>query len=68
MVYSVDSNWYLDDIVGIGIYIKEDKDFMRRRMLNNNNDDLVDEHTRFLMRFDNNFKVDGYPPLILRMV
>lgn len=31
-------------------------------MLNNNNDDLVDEHTRFLMRFDNNFKVDGYPP------
>lgn len=34
---------------------------MRRRMLNNNNDDLVDEHTRFLMRFDNNFKVDGYP-------
>lgn len=35
---------------------------MRRRMLNNNNDDLVDEHTRFLMRFDNNFKVDGYPP------
>ena len=68
MVYSVDSSWYLDDIVGIGIYIKEDKDFMRRRMLNNNNDDLVDEHTRFLMRFDNNFKVDGYPPLILRMV
>lgn len=62
MVYSVDSSWYLDDIVGIGIYIKEDKDFMRRRMLNNNNDDLVDEHTRFLMRFDNNFKVDGYPP------
>ena len=41
---------------------------MRRRMLNNNNDDLVDEHTRFVMRFDNNFKVDGYPPLILRMV
>lgn len=35
---------------------------MRRRMLNNNNDNLVDEHTRFLMRFDNNFKVDGYPP------
>ena len=64
MAYSVDSSWYLDDIVGIGIYIKEDKDFMRRRMLNNNNnnDDLVDEHTRFLMRFDNNFKVDGYPP------
>lgn len=31
-------------------------------MLNNRNDDLVDEHTRFLMRFDNNFKVDGYPP------
>lgn len=61
MAYSVDSSWYLDDIVGIGIYIKEDKDFMRR-MLNNNNDDLVDEHTRFLMRFDNNFKVDGYPP------
>jgi hypothetical protein len=41
---------------------------MRRRMLNNNNDDLVDEHTRFLMRFDNNFKVGGYPPLISRMV
>lgn len=31
-------------------------------MLNNRNDGLVDEHTRFLMRFDNNFKVDGYPP------
>lgn len=31
-------------------------------MLNNGSDDLVDEHTRFLMRFDNNFKVDGYPP------
>ena len=64
MAYSMDSSWYLDDIVGIGIYIKEDKDFMRRRMLNNNNnnDDLVDEHTRFLMRFDNNFKVDGCPP------
>lgn len=30
-------------------------------MLNNRNDGLVDEHTRFLMRFDNNFKVDGYP-------
>ena len=68
MAYSMDSSWYLDDIVGIGIYIKEGKCFMRRRMLNNRNDDLVDEHTRFLMRFDNNFKVDGYPPLILRMV
>lgn len=41
---------------------------MRRRMLNNRNDGIVDEHTRFLMRFDNNFEVDGYPPLILRMV
>lgn len=30
-------------------------------MLNNRNDGLVDEHTRFLMRFDNNFEVDGYP-------
>lgn len=31
-------------------------------MLNNKNDGLVDEHTRFLMRFDNNFEVGGYPP------
>lgn len=30
-------------------------------MLNNGSDDLVDQHTRFLMRFDNDFKVDGYP-------
>jgi hypothetical protein len=35
---------------------------MRRRMLNNGSDALVDQHTRFLMRFDNDFKVDGYPP------
>lgn len=35
---------------------------MRRRMLNNGSDGLVDQHTRFLMRFDNDFKVDGYPP------
>lgn len=32
-------------------------------MLNNGSDALVDQHTRFLMRFDNDFKVDGYPPL-----
>lgn len=32
-------------------------------MLNNGSDGLVDQHTRFLMRFDNDFKVDGYPPL-----
>lgn len=31
-------------------------------MLNNGSDGLVDQHTRFLMRFDNDFKVDGYPP------
>ena len=31
-------------------------------MLNNGSDALVDQHTRFLMRFDNDFKVDGYPP------
>ena len=37
-------------------------------MLNNGSDALVDQHTRFLMRFDNDFKVDGYPPIILRMV
>lgn len=30
-------------------------------MLNNGSDGLVDQHTRFLMRFDNDFKVDGYP-------
>lgn len=30
-------------------------------MLNNGSDALVDQHTRFLMRFDNDFKVDGYP-------
>lgn len=30
-------------------------------MLNNESDGLVDQHTRFLMRFDNDFKVDGYP-------
>jgi hypothetical protein len=41
---------------------------MRRRMLNNGSDALVDQHTRFLMIFDNDFKVDGYPPLISRMV
>jgi len=42
---------------------------MRRRILNNGSDALVDQHTRFLMRFDNDFKVDGYPPpIILRMV
>lgn len=35
---------------------------MRRRILNNGSDALVDQHTRFLMRFDNDFKVDGYPP------
>ena len=34
---------------------------MRRRILNNRSDALVDQHTRFLMRFDNDFKVDGYP-------
>ena len=28
MAYSVDSSWYLDDIVGIGVYIEEDKDFV----------------------------------------
>lgn len=37
-------------------------------MLNNGSDALVDQHTRFLMIFDNDFKVDGYPPLISRMV
>lgn len=31
-------------------------------MLNNGSDGLVDQRTRFLMRFDNDFKVDGYPP------
>lgn len=31
-------------------------------MLNNGSDSLVDQHTRFLMRFDNDFKVDVYPP------
>lgn len=31
-------------------------------MFNNGSDGLVDQHTRFLMRFDNDFKVDGYPP------
>lgn len=30
-------------------------------MLNNGSNALVDQHTRFLMRFDNDFKVDGYP-------
>ena len=30
-------------------------------MLNNGSNALVDKHTRFLMRFDNDFKVDGYP-------
>lgn len=55
--------------MGIGVYIEKDKGFMRRRMLNNGSDGLVDQHTRFLMRFDNDFKVDGYPPpLISRMV
>jgi hypothetical protein len=58
----MDSSWYLDDIVGIGVYIEENKGFMRRRILNNGSNALVDQHTRFLMRFDNDFKVDGYPP------
>lgn len=37
-------------------------------MLNNSNNGLVDEHTRFLMRFDNDFKVDGYPSPNIGMV